>query len=121
MKSKKLLIITLIALIALVALVGCNSNKVDYDSEIVVNGGFENYNSQEMIADGWNIKSGTTVNWVRNDSQASEYDSALGKYYMRLNPSSSGFNYISQKVRLEKNAIGLYENRLRKFQRGSVY
>ncbi len=105
MKSKKLLIITLIALIALVALVGCNSNKVDYDSEIVVNGGFENYNSQEMIADGWNIKSGTTVNWVRNDSQASEYDSALGKYYMRLNPSSSGFNYISQKVRLEKNAI----------------
>ena len=83
---------------------GCNSNKVDYDSEIVVNGGFENYNSQEMIADGWNIKSGTTVNWVRNDSQASEYDSALGKYYMRLNPSSSGFNYISES-QIGKDAI----------------
>ncbi|MDE6276291.1 MAG: hypothetical protein K2M75_07160 [Clostridia bacterium] len=107
MKSKKLIIITLIALIALVALVGCNKGKVDYDSEIVVNGGFENYNSQDKIAEGWTIKSGTTVNWVRNDSQASEYDSSLGKNYLRINPSSSGFNYISQKVKLEKN--GLYK------------
>ncbi|MDE5756010.1 MAG: hypothetical protein K2I23_02875, partial [Clostridia bacterium] len=97
----------LIAIIALVALVGCSKGKVDYDSEIIVNGGFENYNSQDKIADGWTIKSGTTVNWVRNDSQASEYNSSLGKNYLRLNPSSSGFNYISQKVRLEKN--GLYK------------
>lgn len=105
MKSKKLIIITLIAIIALVALVGCNKGKVDYDSEIVVNGGFENYNSQDKIAEGWTIKSGTTVSWVRNDSQASEYDSSLGKNYLRINPSSSGFNYVSQKVRLEKNKL----------------
>ncbi len=105
MKSKRLLIIALIAVIALLALAGCNQNKVDYDSEIVVNGGFENYNSQEDIAEGWTVNPGTTVTWPRNDSQSSEYDSSLGKRYMRLNPSSSGNYYISQKVRLEKNAV----------------
>ncbi|MDE5654584.1 MAG: hypothetical protein K2I46_03135, partial [Clostridia bacterium] len=105
MKSKKLLIIMLIALIALVALVGCNSNKVDYDTEIVVNGGFENYNSQDKIADGWTINPGTDVSWVRNESQSSEYDSSLGKRYLRFNLSTPGFYYISQKVNLEKNAL----------------
>ena len=105
MKSKKLLIVTLIALIALVALVGCDSNKVDYDTEIVGNGGFENYTSQDAIADNWTINPGTTVNWIRNDSQSSEYDSSLGKRYLRFNLSTSGFYYISQKVKLEKNAI----------------
>lgn len=102
MKSKKLLIITLIALIALVALVGCNKGKVDYDTEIVVNGGFENYNSQDNIVDGW---SGTKVSWERNAQQTGEYDSSLGKRYVRINSSSAGFYYISQKVKLEKNAL----------------
>ncbi|MDE6372563.1 MAG: carbohydrate binding domain-containing protein, partial [Clostridia bacterium] len=107
MKSKKLLIIMLIALIALVALVGCNSNKVDYDTEIVVNGGFENFHVQDSdtVADNWTIAQGTTEYLPRNESQTSEYNSALGKRYLRLNPSSSGFHYVSQKVRLEKNAI----------------
>ena len=106
MKSKKLLIVTLIALIALVALVGCDSNKVDYDTEIVVNGGFENSHEQDgkYVADNWVIAPGTTVNWIRNDSQSS-YDSSLGKRYLRFNLSTSGFYYISQKVKLEKNAI----------------
>ena len=104
MKSKKILIIMLIALIALVALVGCNNGKVDYDTEIVVNGGFENINSQNGAAD-WSINPGTTVTWGTNNSQTSEYDSSLGKRYVRFNLSTSSFYYISQKVKLEKNAL----------------
>lgn len=104
MKNKKLLVIIMIVILAIAILAGCN-NKTDYDENIVANGNFENYNSQEMLAEGWTIKPGTTPIWMRNESQTSEYDSALGKRYVRFNPSSSGYYNISKEVKLEKNAV----------------
>ena len=66
MKSKKLLVIIMIVILAIAILAGCN-NKTDYDENIVANGNFENYNSQETLAEGWTIKPGTTPIWMRNE------------------------------------------------------
>ncbi|MDE7079728.1 MAG: carbohydrate binding domain-containing protein [Clostridia bacterium] len=99
--NKKIIIVLLIAALALVALVGCN--RVGLDTEIVVNGDFENYDSENSVAEGWSINPGTTANWSPNTNDgSSEYNSALGKRYFSLR--SSGYNYIYQTVKLEKNA-----------------
>ena len=107
MKSKKLLIITLIIVIALVALVGCNKGKVDYDTEILVNGEFENYHLQDgrNVADNWTNSTNFNVDLAQHDSISSEYIAALGKRYLHFNLSTAGFYYVSQKVTLEKNAL----------------
>ncbi len=107
--KKKLIVVLLIALVALIALAGCNPNKADYDTEIIKNGDFESFNAQQSEenksqADNWFIKKGTTENWGRNESNSSEYDAKLGRRYLYLHNTSSGYNYIYQKVRLEKNA-----------------
>ncbi|MDE5549725.1 MAG: carbohydrate binding domain-containing protein [Clostridia bacterium] len=99
--KKKIIIVMLIAVIALIALVGCN--KVQPDTEILVNGDFENYDAENKTSEGWTINPGTTATWSRNTNDGSdEYNSALGKYYFSL--KSSGYNYIAQDVKLEKNA-----------------
>lgn len=103
--KKKFVIILLIAVFAFVLLAGCNQNKTDYDTEIIVNGDFENYNTQESKADTWTVQSGTKANWGRNINDGSnEYDSSLGKYYFYLDNVSSSYQYIYQTIRLEKNA-----------------
>lgn len=103
--KKKLVIILLIAVFAFVLLAGCNQNKSDYDTEIIVNGDFENYNAQDSKAETWTVQSGTKANWGRNiNDGSSEYDSSLGKYYFYLDNISSSYQYIYQTVRLEKNA-----------------
>lgn len=99
--KKKIIIVLLIAVIALVALVGCN--KVQPDTEILVNGDFENYDVENKTSEGWTINPGTTATWSRNTNDGSdEYNAALGKYYFSL--KSTGYYYISQSVKLEKNA-----------------
>lgn len=103
--KKKLVIILLIAVFAFVLLAGCNQNKTDYDTEIIVNGDFENYNTQDSKAETWTVQAGTKANWGRNTNDGSnEYDSSLGKYYFYLDNVSSAYQYIYQTVRLEKNA-----------------
>jgi len=108
--KKKIIIVLLIAVVALVALAGCN--RVKLDTEILVNGDFEIYDAENKTAEGWTINPGTTANWGANSADGSSgYDSNLGKRYFYLN--STGYNYISQTVRLEKNAtykIGAYIN-----------
>lgn len=108
--KKKIIIVLLIAVVALVALAGCN--RVKLDTEILVNGDFEIYDAENKTAEGWTINPGTTANWGANSADGSSgYDSNLGKRYFYLN--SAGYNYISQTVRLEKNAtykIGAYIN-----------
>ncbi|MBD5085964.1 MAG: hypothetical protein HDT32_01100 [Clostridiales bacterium] len=99
--KKKIIIVMLIAVIALVALVGCN--RVQPDTEILGNGDFENYDVENKTSEGWTINPGTTATWSRNTNDGSdEYNSALGKYYFSL--KSAGYYYISQNVKLEKNA-----------------
>lgn len=103
--KKKLVIILLIAVFAFVLLAGCNQNKTDYDTEIIDNGDFENYNTQDSKAETWTVQAGTKANWGRNTNDGSnEYDSSLGKYYFYLDNVSSAYQYIYQTVRLEKNA-----------------
>ena len=105
MKSKKLLIIIAVVILATLVFAGCNNNKVDYDVNIVANGGFEDYNGADSMADGWSLRQGTSVSWGRNEGQTSEYNSALGKRYLMLNPTSSGYYNVNRQVKLEKNAV----------------
>lgn len=119
--KKKLIVVLLIALVASLALMGCS--RVKPDTEILVNGGFETYDSENKTADGWTIKPGTTANWGANSADgSSDYDSSLGKRYFYLN--SSGYHYISQTVKLEKNAtyrISAYINAISLTGTAGVY
>lgn len=103
MKSKKLLIIIAVVIIAILVFAGC-TDKVDYDENIVANGGFEEFDAEDT-AGGWTVRQGTTAAWGNNEAQSSEYNSALGKRYLRLNSSSSGYYNVSRQVKLEKNAV----------------
>ena len=119
--KKKFIIVLLIAVVALVALVGCN--KVQPDTEILVNGDFEKYDSENSIAEGWSINPGSTANWSNNSNDgSSEYNSALGKRYFAL--KSSGYHFIYQTVKLEKNAtykISAYINAVNLTGTAGVY
>lgn len=95
----------MIAVIVSLVLVACDAHRVDYDTEIIVNGDFENYDTEAAKATDWTVQAGTTANWGRNVNDGSnEYNSSLGKYYLYLRNSSAAYQYVYQTVRLEKNA-----------------
>lgn len=103
MKTKILIVALLIAMLA-VFMVACN-NPADY-SEVVSNGSFESVSDGSV--QNWTKSNGSSITFkTDNDKQSDQYDPNLGtRYaYIEKGSSSAAYDYLFQKVRLEKNQL----------------
>lgn len=103
MKSKIFVVLVLLALVATM-FVACN-NASDY-SEVVKNGTFEAMDGTNV--QGWTKSTGSSIVFkTDNDKQSDQYDPQLGTRYASIekNSSSAAYDYLFQKVKLEKNQL----------------
>lgn len=107
-------IIVLVLVLALFVLSACNASSTEYDTELVSNGGFENYtkNSDGKITfDGWQVGgSWTNSSYERRPLSSSESDDAelaeqLGDSYLGITNSKGGAVYIYQSVKVDRKAV----------------
>ena len=107
-------IIVLVLVLALFVLSACNASSTEYDTELVSNGGFENYtkNSDGKITfDGWQVGgSWTNSSYERRPLSSSESDDAelaeqLGDSYLGIENKKGGAVYIYQSVKVDRKAV----------------
>ncbi len=101
---KKILISAFAAVLLVVLLTACSTFTVDYDQQLISNGGFENSNT------GWTLINDSTnpitPSFITVQEGSDEYNSDFGFKYITITASSSGsYCYYTQPIKIEKNAV----------------
>lgn len=98
MKKKLVLIVTLLVLVA-VFFVACNNGGES--STTITNANFEQIDDNTVV--GWTKSAKSDFKFEANkDDGSDQYDSNLGSRYAKLEKTSAAFDYIYQKVQLNK-------------------
>ncbi|NCA67973.1 MAG: hypothetical protein EOM87_07920, partial [Clostridia bacterium] len=101
---KKILFLAFAAVLLIVMLTGCSVFTVDYDEQLLTNGGFESSNQGWTLVNDSSIPVTPVFTTVQEDSD--EYNSNFGFKYITITASSSGsYCYYTQAVQLEKGAV----------------
>ena len=104
--KKRLLVIfamVLVSILALFAFSACNLNEVPYDTELVLNGTFDEFTTADkntVSIDGWRVSS----TW---DSKKSKYElkySSEGEQFLKIENSTAGYAYLYQQIKVDRNA-----------------
>jgi Gpi18-like mannosyltransferase len=101
----KKILLTLIAAIMLICVfTACSSYSVDYDVQLISNGGFEN------SSNGWtliNDSASPVTPVVKSVAAGSDEDNqSFGSFFINITASSGGtYCYYTQPVKLERNAV----------------
>ncbi len=101
---KKILLTAIAAIMLICLLTACSNYSVEYDTQLISNGGFENSSS------GWTLINDSAYpvspSFITVQEDSDEYDSNFGFKYISITASSSGsYCYYTQPVKLERDAV----------------
>lgn len=90
--------IVLVVVLALFAFTACNSGEIEYDTELVTNGGFGSVTESDskIKFDGWSVKS----DWSSN----SEY-LRVEADYLEITNKSASYAYLYQQIKVDRKGI----------------
>ena len=111
MKKKLVFLCAIVSVIvlALFALSACDASSIDYDTELLQNGDFEDTSDTDggFVFTGWSV--GDEWNDDTSDYQrvnaASNDPESVGTQYLSLSNSKAGYAWLYQEVRVERREI----------------
>jgi hypothetical protein len=97
----------LVLVLALFAFTACNNYDTEEGTELLTNGDFEDWDSDDKAFEGWSY----SEDWTKSEygmqplSSDSDLSDMLGTQYLYIKNTSASYSYLYQSIKVDRNAV----------------